>query len=137
MGISPDGYITFLSSLFTGCISDKELVKKSGFLDLPFDDNDSVMADKSLKISDLLQPLGVRLNLPRFVSGGQLSKEDVALTEEIASLRIHVERRIQRIKCFHIFNSALPIPLGPLANQVWTICCIPSRFQSPLLKKQD
>ncbi|KAM7286056.1 uncharacterized protein ISCGN_032941 [Ixodes scapularis] len=51
-----------------GCISDKELVKKSGFLDLPFDDNDSVMADKGFKISDLLQPLGVRLNLPPFCS---------------------------------------------------------------------
>ncbi|CAN8017959.1 unnamed protein product [Ixodes persulcatus] len=118
VGISPDGYKTFLSSLFTVCISDKELVKKSGFLDMPFDDNDSVMADKGFKISDLLQPLGVRLNLPPFVSGGHLSKEDVALTEEIASLRIHVERRIQRIKCFHIFDSALPITLGPLANQV-------------------
>jgi hypothetical protein len=34
VGISPDGVITFVSSLFPGCISDKELTRRSGILDL-------------------------------------------------------------------------------------------------------
>ena len=33
IGISPDGVITFVSSLYPGSISDKELRKQSGLLD--------------------------------------------------------------------------------------------------------
>ena len=52
------------------------------------------MADKGFTIEDLL-PLGVSLNIPPFLGNkGQMSPEKVALTQTIASLRIHVERAI-------------------------------------------
>ena len=38
VGISPGGGITFVSQLYSGSISDKEIVSRSGFLDLPFDE---------------------------------------------------------------------------------------------------
>ena len=63
IGISPGGAVTFISQLYTGSISDGEIVVRSGFLDLPFQENDSVMADKGFTIQDLL-PLGVSLNIP-------------------------------------------------------------------------
>ncbi|KAG0438606.1 hypothetical protein HPB47_016942 [Ixodes persulcatus] len=46
IGISPDGTVTFVSELFTGSISDKEGVLRSGFPKLSFDDGDLVMVDK-------------------------------------------------------------------------------------------
>ena len=46
IGISPGGAITFISQLYTGSISDREILARTGFLDLPFEANDSVMADK-------------------------------------------------------------------------------------------
>ncbi|CAN7984410.1 unnamed protein product [Ixodes hexagonus] len=67
VGISPDGLITFVSSLALGCISDKGLVRKSGFLSLPIEEGDVVMADKGLNIGDLLQPLKVEVNIPPFL----------------------------------------------------------------------
>ena len=45
-GISPTGSITFIGQLYTGSILDKEMVERSGFLKLPFEQGDSVMADK-------------------------------------------------------------------------------------------
>ena len=63
VGISPGGAITFISQLYTGHISDREIVTRSGFLNLPFDRGDSVMADKGFTVEDLL-PLGVSLNIP-------------------------------------------------------------------------
>ena len=54
IGISPGGDITFISQLYKGSISDREIVARSGFLDLPFKDNDSVIADKGFTIQDLL-----------------------------------------------------------------------------------
>ena len=39
--ISPGGAITFVSQLYTGSISDREIVRRSDLLDLPFQDKDS------------------------------------------------------------------------------------------------
>lgn len=66
IGISPAGTITFISQLYTGSILDREIVVRSGLLDLPLNKNDSVMADKGFTIQDLL-PLGVSLNIPPFL----------------------------------------------------------------------
>ena len=102
IGISSGGAINFVSQLYTGHISDRENVTRSGFLNLPFNRGDSVMADKGFTIDDLL-PLGVSLNIPPFLGNkGQMSPEEVALTQTIASLRIQVERAINKVKNFHI-----------------------------------
>ena len=58
VGIAQSGAITFCSQLYTGSISDREIVLRSGFLSQSFEDGDSVMADKGFQIQDIL-PLGV------------------------------------------------------------------------------
>jgi hypothetical protein len=124
VGISPGGAVTFISQLYTGSISDREIVLRSGFLELPFLDNDSVMADKGFTIQDLL-PLGVSLNLPPFLGGSsQMPAEDVVKTQEIASLRIHIERAINKIKNFHIWDKVIPLHQFGVVNQMWAVCAI-------------
>ncbi|XP_070395477.1 uncharacterized protein [Dermacentor albipictus] len=136
--ISPDGTITFLSKLFTGSVSDKELVEKSGFLKLEFEPGDSVMADKGFKIYDLLSAKGVALNIPHFLRRQHLNEEEVRQTEEIASLlRIHVERRIQRIKAFDIFDRPSPLSITSIINEIWALCAFLSNLQSPLMATLD
>ena len=49
IGISPDGTITFVSSLFPGSISDKALTRQSGILDM-LKSGDSAMADRGFDI---------------------------------------------------------------------------------------
>ena len=118
IGLSPGGAITFISQLYTGSISDREIVVRSGLLDLPLDENDSIMADKGFTIQDLL-PLGVSLNIPPFLgSSSQMPAEDVILTQEIASLRIHVERAINKIKNFHIWDGVVPLHQFGVVNQM-------------------
>ena len=54
--IAPDGCFIFISQLFTGSISDKELVQQSGILQ-PLElvpAGKSVMADRGFEIQDLL-----------------------------------------------------------------------------------
>lgn len=137
IGISPKGTLTFVSELFTGCTSDRECVIKSGLLERPFDVGDSVMADKGFTIGDLLSAKGVTLNIPPFLRKEQFSTQEIEETQDIAALRIHVERKIQRIKTFHIFDKSIPVLLAPLANQMWTVCAILSNLQSPLLKEDE
>lgn len=68
IGISPSGAIIFVSQLFSGSISDKQLTRQSGVLDL-LESGDSVMADRGFDIQDDLTPLGVKLNIPPFLKG--------------------------------------------------------------------
>ena len=63
------------------------------------------MADRGFNIQDDLTPLGVRVNIPPFLRGKeQLEPDELVETRRIASLRIHVERAMERIKNFHIFD---------------------------------
>ena len=133
IGISPGGAITFVSQLYTGHISDREIVTRSGFLILPFERGDLVMADKGFTIEDLL-PLGVSQNIPPFLGNkGQMSPEEVALTQTIASLRIHVERAINKLKNFHIWDSVVPFTLFGVVNQIWGVCAMLCNFQNSII----
>ena len=77
--------------------SQTEIVERSGILELLFDDGDGVMADKGFTIDNLL-PLGVPSNITPFLAHyDQMPPEDVVKMQVIASLRIHVERAINKI----------------------------------------
>lgn len=133
IGIAPNGSVTFISQLYTRSISDREIVIRSGFLVQNFNDGASVMADKWFTIEDLL-PLGVSLNIPPFLGGNsQMAPTDVLKTQQIASLRIHVERAINRIKNYKIWNGVIPLSQFGLVNQMWCICAFLSNTQDPLI----
>jgi hypothetical protein len=131
--VAPSGSFTFISHLFCGSMSDIAIIKMSGFLDL-LEKDDSVMADKGFKIGKLLEGKGVALNLPPFLANmQQFTPEQVKETEEIASVRIHVERAIGRVKEYRIFDK-VPLSMMGSINQLWVIACILSNFQLPLIK---
>ena len=52
--ITPSGAISFISSLYGGSVSDREITKTCGVLDL-LDKGDSVMADKGFTIKELCE----------------------------------------------------------------------------------
>lgn len=59
------------------------------------------MADRGFTIRDQLQEIGVDLNIPPFLQGQQqLPSEEVQRGRQIASVCIHVERAIGRMKTF-------------------------------------
>lgn len=116
IGISPGGAITFISKLFPGSISDKQL---TGLLQL-LERGDSIMADRGFDIQDDLTPLGVKVNIPPFMKGKpQLDANEMIETRRIASLRIHVERAMERIKNYHIFDRNIAATLTNVAEQIF------------------
>ncbi len=85
---------------------------------------DSVMADKGFDIEDLI-PIGAKLNIPPFLRGKtQFDAKELIETRRIASLRIHVERAMERIKNFHIFDRTLPVSLTDIADRMFCLLCI-------------
>lgn len=131
IGITPSGAISFVSTLFGGCISDRELTIKSGVLE-KLETGDSIMADKGFLIADLLEPLGVTLNIPPLKQCDQFSEAQMIETRRIASQRVHVERAIGRIKTFHIL-SHVPNTIAGIIDQVFFVCAVLTNFKKPLL----
>ena len=97
---TPNGVVCYISPLYVGSISDVELTRVSGFIQkLEGKNGISIMADRGFTIKDQLQAIGIDLNIPPFLHGReQLSLEDVQKGRQIASVCIHVERAIGRIK---------------------------------------
>lgn len=53
VGVTPDGYVSFLPDLWGGHVSDTEIVETSGLLQL-LQPGDGVMADKGFRLEGLL-----------------------------------------------------------------------------------
>ncbi|XP_069109721.1 uncharacterized protein [Argopecten irradians] len=132
VGVAPTGNVTFVSDLWGGRVSDKEITKKCGLLEM-LEAGDNVMADRGFEITDIL-PSGTTLNIPPFKgSSGQLTSEEVEKTMNIASVRIHVERAIGRIKNYHILDGVLPLSLSHIASPIFRVVAHLTCFLQPLV----
>lgn len=67
VGITPNGQVSYLSHLWGGRVSDKQITRESGVLDL-LDAGDKVMVDRGFDISNIV-PDGVTVNMPPFLAG--------------------------------------------------------------------
>ena len=132
IGITPSGAISFVSKLYGGCISDRQLTIQSGLLDL-LEPGDAIMADKGFLIADLLEPRGVSLNIPPLKLNDQFTEAEMLETRRIASVRIHVERAIGRVKTFRILSSTIPNTIAAVAEQIFFVCSILTNFRDHLV----
>ena len=131
---TPNGCISFISHVYVRSISGVEITRVSGFLDsIEGKQGISIMADRGFTIKDLLKEIGVELNIPPFMEGrDQLPSKEVKQGWQIASVRIHVERAIGRIKTFSILKHTMPISLARLSNQIVCVCAFLSNFKPVL-----
>ncbi|XP_041375486.1 uncharacterized protein LOC121388248 [Gigantopelta aegis] len=144
IGCDPCGSLMFVSELFTGSVSDKEITTNSGFYDLLkalhergyLLEGDAVMADKRFTIGNELEKLGLKLNIPPFASSGsQMSPGDTELTQKIAKHRIHIERVIFKIKKnYRIVFHTIPTSLFQNISQIWAVCCFLTLFQDTFVR---
>ena len=142
VGVDSKGGIMFVSHLYTGSISDKEICQRSGFYALlkrkiengELQRGDGIMADKGFNIHKELEEHGLKLNIPPFLGKRKrLSADDVLQTRLIAHHRIQVERAIGKVKNFHIFDTRFRLRSAGILNQIWTDCCLLANFQDPLI----
>ena len=117
VGITPTCVVSFIPPLWKGSISDKEIVRQSGQLDL-LEEGDAFMADKGFMIWDLLTFKKVHL-----VSRGPcLSAKGTTHSCRVASLRTHVERNILKLKQFRILSGVIPLLLKPILDRIIFVC---------------
>ena len=141
VGINPNGCFTFVSKVWSGNISDRHITMRSGFLDM-IEPGDEVMADRGFTIRDLLLERDARLNIPPFTrpcaqrgKGRKLSPREIHATRQIATLRIHVERSIRRLKTFRLLSGVIDGSLRKVLDNVLLIAAVISNLQGPLIKQ--
>ena len=90
VGVTPNAQVSFISDLWGGRVSDKQITRGSGVLNL-LEPGDNVMVDRGFDISDIV-PNGIIVNMPPFLAGrDQMTGVETQETMSIASLRIHAE----------------------------------------------
>ena len=140
VGINPNGAFIFVSRVWSGNISDRQITIRSGFLD-KIEEGDEVMADRGFTIRDLLLQRNARLNIPPFTracaqrgKGRKLTPREIRKTREIATLRIHVERAIRRLKTFKLLSGVIDPALRHNLDAVLVIAAVISNLQGPLIR---
>ena len=121
IAISPNGAFTFLSQLYSGRISDRDITDRSGFFD-KLTSGDGVMAHRGFTVKDLLIIKRCTMNAPPFTNGKPLSKSQTTQTRRITRARIHVERAIGRLKNFKILNGVIPLTFKSSIDQITIVC---------------
>ncbi len=134
VAISPTGFISYVSEAWGGRTSDRTITEKSGFLSL-LNKGDLVLADKGFTVGDLINKRGAFLNIPPFLNSvlGQFTVDEVYQTQNIAEVRIHVERAIGRVKQFHILDPNIPLSLKSSLGTIFKVCCYLSNLSEPLV----
>ena len=144
VGVDPRGSVTFISTLYSGAASDKQMTKECGLLKTIkqlivngyIKEGDAVMVDKGFDIKSEIESLGLQLLIPPTApSESQLSPGACSLTRKKAKHRVHVERAISRIKKFKIVSGKVNFNLYKNINQIWFICCLLTNFMPYLIKK--
>lgn len=134
---TPDGFINFISNGYGGRTSDTLLFEECGILNqLP--EKCGVMADRGFKsIQTILNKKQCELIRPPSVSNKEKpTKDEVLLTKQIASLRIHIERIIRRLREFQILtpHSCLKKYIMPQIDSIVIIVCALINIQMPIIK---
>ncbi|XP_043202322.1 uncharacterized protein LOC122370632 isoform X2 [Amphibalanus amphitrite] len=137
LSITPNGFVNFISKGCGGRSSDMAILETSGFMD-NLEPGMIVMADRGFKsLEPLLAQKGCTLVRPSSVSSSSvMTKKEVKWSKQIASLRIHVERAIRRVREFELLrpNACIEHQLWSLLDEcVLTVCAL-TNLQPPLIR---
>ena len=137
VSIVPNGMVNFVSRGFGGRTSDIEVLLKSGFLN-HMESGMVIMADRGFKsIEPLLRSMGCFLVRPDSVGARDIPEAGrVLFSKQVASLRIHVERAIRRIREFAMVkpHAVVQSVLVPQLDKVMNTVCGVVNLQHDLTK---
>ena len=137
VGISPSGFITFLSDCYGGRKTDKFITQDSGFYG-NLERDETVMADRGFTIQEELLHHHCHLVIPPGKRAkSQMTESECLKTKTVANLRIHVERAINRIKTFRILKGVLPISMLQHTDDIVRSCAAICNLKPVLIQDKS
>ncbi|KAG8196018.1 hypothetical protein JTE90_028988 [Oedothorax gibbosus] len=139
---TPSGGISFISKASGGRATDQKDTAECGILNLVHS-GDVFLVDRGFNCEELFATKSAKLLNPAFTKGkAQLTGEEVILSRKYSNVRIHVERRIERLKNYRILSRTLPISVLKRASDVdvstidkiLVVCAALSNMEKPIIK---
>lgn len=135
ISVTPAGIVSFVSRGYGGLASDRYVFNHCGVID-KFEKKTACMVDRGFNVQDLMLLKEVNIIMPPFTKGQkQFTKQKVNDGQAIAKARIHVERAIQRVKRFRIFQSVVPLSSLDTMDNIFVICSGLTNLLPPLIAK--
>lgn len=133
IGATPGGLISYISPMFGGSTSDRQIVERSSLLNI-CDPGDSIMADKGFNVQDLFAPMNVAINIPTFFKKrNRLTGKTVLRDRKISSKRVHIECLIGLGKTYKILCNPLNSTETKLSSEISFICFMLCNFRSRIV----
>ncbi|GFQ64803.1 THAP-type domain-containing protein, partial [Trichonephila clavata] len=133
IGITPNAAISFISELYCGNISYKQLFIESKLMN-HLEPNNIVMADKGFLIANELESIGCRLQCPIFLEDTiQLDIPEMVGNSKLSNEQVTVERAIERIKQYKYFQGKLPYGSLHTVNRVFFIASMSCNFHKKIV----
>lgn len=133
LGVAPSGVLTFITPVYGGRASDKEIFKQSNVVQFVEPHEDAIMVDRGFLIDDICTEHFIEVFRPPFLKQSRFSGSESTKNTSIARARVHVERMIQRIKIFKIFQSTIPWGMLPFINDMFIVCSGIANLGKPIL----
>jgi hypothetical protein len=136
VGASPGGLITFVSPVYGGATSDRQIVERCGLVD-KCDPGDSVMADKGFNVQDLFALNDVHVNIPAFFKKkNRMTGEQVQRDRKVSSKRVHIERLIGMAKTYKILVNGFSASETVIARHIISVCFMLCNFRKNVVSKE-
>jgi hypothetical protein len=134
IGVTPAGVCSFVSRCYPGRITDAEITRLSGVLDL-LGPGDYVLVDKGFYIDVMCLTRGLRTVRPPKKRNNvhQFSAAENIETKKIANVRIHIERFNQQLKSWHFLQKLVPrTQMHIISDVVIAVCGLCTLLLPPL-----
>ncbi len=135
VGCAPSGEITFISETYGGRATDTEITVRSGLLSL-IEDGDTILADKGFpRIECDVNANGGVLVMPPFKQkNNPFSSAENRSAYQCASVRVHVERCIARMKVFECLHF-VSLDLFPFIDDILYVISYLCNMGNDLIKQ--
>ncbi|XP_062851506.1 uncharacterized protein LOC134314741 [Trichomycterus rosablanca] len=130
-GITPQGAISFLSKGYEGSVSDRYITENSGLLDR-LSPGDLVLSDRGFSIKDDMGVICAEVKISTFSKGSVLEDKDVEKTQDLAQLKMHLEKVVGNIhNKFTMLHNTVPINMilpcegeeMTFLDKIVSVCC--------------
>ena len=122
----------FIPLAYPGSISDREITKKSGYLDM-MEPYTELLVDKGFNNSNECAAKRNHVVIPPGKRGwSKMLLSEVTKTNKIAKTWILVEQDIRRLKVFRFIANEVPINMLSYIDDILQICAAISNMQSSI-----
>uniref|UniRef100_A0A0K2V1A9 Putative LOC100637207 [Amphimedon queenslandica] n=1 Tax=Lepeophtheirus salmonis TaxID=72036 RepID=A0A0K2V1A9_LEPSM len=137
VGISPRGVVTYISPVYGGSCSDRQIIEISDLLKKKrLTSGDAIMTDRRILVQDLFANQNVKVNTPTPMRRIYQFQGATAINErKIYSKRIHVERIIGLAKTYKILQGEHDRHKTHLVGRIIYVCFIFCNFTKNIVSQ--